>query len=159
MAEEMLIAEAKKVFDGLCAALDANKWKYQKDEAELVISCGAQGEDLPIELVVRVDAKRRLVILLSKLPFVVAEDKRMDACVAVSAVNSRLVDGSFDYNVLNGKMFFRMTNSYIDSALSESVYMYMIYCACHTIDEYNDQFLMLSKGMLSLEQFLTKATN
>jgi hypothetical protein len=47
-----------------------------------------------------------------------------------------------------------MTTSYIESLLGEAVFKYMLACAAQTIDAYNDRFFMLSKGMLSVEQFI-----
>ena len=157
MAEKL--ARAKATFDTICQALDSNEWHYQKDEENLKIESGAQGDDLPMELTVRVDAERQVVMLLSHLPFVIQEDKRLDVAVAVSAVNNALVDGSFDYDLTSGHLFFRMTNSFLDSTLGKDVFTYMLYCSCQTIDAYNDRFLMLAKGMMTMEQFLTALMN
>ena len=52
-----------------------------------------------------------------------------------------------------------MTNSFLESKISEEVFAYMLYCSCQTIDEYNDKFLMLAKGMISIEQFLSTLAN
>lgn len=154
MDEQTKLQRAEDTFDILCCALVENKWKYDEDEENLTIRCGAQGEDLPIEITVKVDAGRQLVLLLSQFSFVIQEDKRLDAGVAICAINNFLVDGSFDYDITTGAVFFRMTNSFWDSQLDEEVFTYMLYCSCQTIDEYNDKLLMLSKGMLSIEQFL-----
>lgn len=154
MAEEKNLIQAKAVFDSFCRTLDSHDWHYQKDESELSIECGAQGEDLPMKLNIYVDADRMLVMLLSHLPFAIQEDKRLDVAIAVSAINNILVDGCFDYNVGSGHLCFRMTNSFIESTLGEDVFSYMLFCSAQTIDEYNDKILMLAKGMLSMEQFL-----
>ena len=157
MAEFKDLERAKKTFDTLCRALENNDWRYQKDEEALTIECGARGEDLPMELNIRVDPDLMLVVLLSRIPFAIPEDKRLDMAIAVSVVNNRLVDGCFDYNVMTGNLLFRMTNSFMESQIGEDVFSYMLYCSCATIDDYNDKFLMFAKGMLSMEQFL--ATN
>ena len=148
------ISSAKNTFATLCSMLDNNEWKYEKDEENLCIDCGAQGEDLPIPIKIRIDAERQIILLLSLIPFSVNEDKRMETAVAVSIVNNLLVDGSFDYDITTGDLYFRMTNSFIDSDISEEAFKYMLYCSCMTIDEYNDKFLMLSKGLLPLDSFL-----
>ena len=145
---------AKGTFATLCRTLDAHEWKYRKNEEKLTVECGAQGEDLPMELTVQVDADRMLVMLLSQLPFKISEEKRVDGALAISFVNDQLVDGCFDYDISTGKVFYRMTNSFRDSILDGEVFTYMLFCACQTIDEYNDKLLMLSKGMLTLEQFI-----
>lgn len=156
MAEQEKLKLTKTTFDTLCKALEHHDWHFKKDEENLTIECGAQGDDLPMEITIVVDLERMLIILMSHLPFVMPDDKRIDAAVAVSAVNYALVDGSFDYDIKSGHMIFRMSNSFRESLVGEELFMYMILVSCHTIDEYNDKFLMLSKGMLSLEQFIEK---
>lgn len=155
MTEQEKLVQAKATFATLCSTLENEDWHYTKDEQALTIECSARGEDLPMELTVKVDADRMLIVLLSRIPFAIQEDKRLDVAIAVSAVNNRLVDGCFDYDVTSGKMFFRMTNSFIDSKIGEDVFTYMLYCSCQTIDDYNDKFLMIAKGMLSIRQFLS----
>lgn len=154
MADEKL-ERAQKVYGTLCSTLDSHEWHYKKDEEKLSIDCGAQGEDLPMEITIKVDAERQLIMLLSHLPFVISEDKRLDVAIAVSAVNNKLVDGSFDYNIADGHMFFRMTSSFIESEIGNELFTYMLMVSCHTIDEYNDKFLMLGKGMMSIEDFIS----
>lgn len=156
MSEVKNLEQAKSAFTTLCNALDGHKLRYQKDEEKLSIQCGIQGDDLPVEINMQLDADRMLVMALSHMPFKVKEEKRLEMAVAVSAINDMLVDGCFDYDVASGNMFFRMTNSIIDSVLGAEVFSYMFFCSCHVIDEYNDKFLMLSTGMISLEQFLEK---
>ncbi len=155
MIDEKKLEQAKQTFATLCRALDKENWRYKKLEDELTIECGARGDDLPMDITIKVDPKRMLILLLSHLPFVIQEDKRLDVAIAVSAVNNVLVDGCFDYDVASGHMFFRMTNSFIESSISEEVCTYMLFCSCQMIDEYNDRFLMVSKGMVSMEQFLS----
>ena len=159
MSEQKNLERAKVTFETLCRTLDKNEWHYHRNEEKLSIECGARGEDLPMEFMVKVDADRALVMLISHLPFVIQEDKRLDTAIAVSAVNNMLVDGCFDYDIASGHMFFRMTNSFLESTMGEEVFAYMLYCSCQTIDEYNDKFLMLAKGMISIEQFLSALAN
>lgn len=158
MADEKMI-RAQKNYATLCAMLDGNNWHYKKDDAKLKIKCGAQGDDLPMDISIRIDSDRQLVVLLSHLPFVVSEDKRLDIAVATSIINYKLVDGSFDFDIEDGHMFFRMTSSYRESELAKEVFFYMLMCSCQTIDEYNDKLLMLAKKMLSLEDFINNEMN
>ena len=155
MADLKKTEHARTTFGILCRALDNNEWRYTKNMEKLTIECGAQGEDLPMEITIKVDADRQIVMFLSRMPFAIQEDKRLDVAVAVSAINNAIVDGCFDYDIVSGNMFFRMTNSFMDSIISGEVFSYMLFCACKTIDDYNDKFFMLSKGMMSLEQFIS----
>ena len=152
------LAQAKKVYRGLCHALDKENWKYTKDEENLRVETGARGNDFPMDLYLKVDAERQILVLFSPLPVAVPEDKRIDVAVAVSMVNNQLVDGCFDYNILSGEFFFRMVHGFIDMELGTEFYKYMLYCSCQTIDAYSSKFYMLSKGMLTIEQFLAAET-
>ena len=51
-------------------------------------------------------------------------------------------------------ILFRLTSSYRESILSEDLFEYMIMIAASTVDVYNDKFFMISKGMLSIQQFI-----
>ena len=141
-------------FKALCNNLDSHHWKYEKDEEKLTIESVAQGEDLPMDITIKVDEERQLVLLFSHQPFVVPEDKRIDMAVAVSVVNNRLADGCFDFDVKNGHMFFRMVCSFQESILGDDLFSYLIFCSCQTIDEFNDKFMMLSTGLVSVEKFI-----
>ena len=157
MAEEKDWKKAKTVFKTLCDMLDGRGWKYQKeenDEAGPTIYCGAHGDDLPMEIRIRVDVKRELISLLSKMPFPVPENRRTAMAIAVSKANAGLVDGSFDYNYLNGNIVFRLTSSYRDSIIGKTLFDYMLMVSCYTIDEYNDKFLEVTKKDMSVDEIL-----
>ena len=152
--DDMKIQHASDMYAKLCESMDMLDWKYTKIEDELKIECSAQGEDLPMELVIKLHPDLQLLNLFSHLPFTVPEDKRLDFAVAISIANNKMVDGCFDYDLSDGHIFFRMTNSFIDVELGFETLRYLIFCSCATIDKYNDKFLMLAKGMFSLEQFM-----
>lgn len=154
MADEKEIRQAKAAYDTLCEMLKAEDWHYKSDDDNFTITCGARGEDLPIEVCIRVDPERLIVTLLSHMPFSIPEDKRVAIALAVSAVNYALVDGSFDYNIVDGTLLFRMTSSYRESLISTDMFKYMLYVSCKTVDDYNDKFLMVIKEKMSLEDLL-----
>ena len=72
----------------------------------------------------------------------------------ISVINNNLVDGCFDYDLSDGTIIFRMTNSYLESEVSRELFEYMLFLSFTTVDEYNDKLMMLSKGLISLAQFL-----
>ncbi len=154
MADEKQ-ARAQRVFRGLCDNLDSRKWNYQKDEDRLRVDCSAKGDDLPIDLSIRVEADRQLIMLLSTLPFNVPEDKRLDVAIAVSYVNNKLVDGSFDYDVTDGHLLFRMTSSFLESDIGDDLFTYLVLCSCQTIDAFNEKFAKIAMHAISLEDFIS----
>ena len=154
MADEKEIRQAKAAYDTLCEMLKEREWHYESDEDNFTIMCGARGEDLPMEIRVQVDPERLIVTLVSQMPFSVPEDKRVEMALAVSAVNYALVDGSFDYNFVDGTLLFRMTSSYRESLVGKDMFEYMLYVSCKTIDDYNDKFLMIIKEKMTLEDLV-----
>lgn len=154
MSEEKDLKQAQAVYKALCEMLDERDWHYEKNEEDLTVKCGAQGDDLPIELIIEVDVKRQLVTLLSQMPFAVPETRRTALAVAVSQANNGMIDGSFDYDFLSGAIIFRITSSYRESLIGKEAFAYMLLCACYTVDNYNDKFLVVAKNDMSAEEIL-----
>ena len=146
--------KAVEVYDTLCSMLDNINWKYEKIEEKLMIKSGVKGDDLPIDFLVVVKPNNEVVQFLSSMPFNMPEDKRVEGALAICAANYGMVNGSFDYDLSDGQIVFRLTSSYRESLLSEALFEYMVMVSASTIDKYNDRFFMLAKGMITLEQFI-----
>lgn len=154
MAEEIKMDLAKEVYATLCAALDKRKWHYEKDEENLVVHFGVGGDDIPMSFIIAVDAERQLVRVMSPLPFKFSEDKRMDGAIATCVASFGLADGSFDYDITTGMVVFRMTATYRESKLGDGLFQYMISCSSVMVDEFNDKFLAIDKGLMSIGDFI-----
>lgn len=156
MAEELNMELAKKNFDALCASLDNRGWTYDKMEDKLMIKSGVKGDDLPIEFFIRIIPRNEVVQFISSLPFNMPEDKRVDGAIAVCAANYGLIDGSFDYDLSDGEIRYRLTCSYRENILTDEQLRYMVNCAAATVDDYNDKFFMIAKDMMTVQQFIEK---
>lgn len=151
---EIKMERAKKAYATLCEALDARNWKYEKVEDDLLVHFSVNGDDLPIQYIIFIDAERQLVRLLSHMPFDMAEDKRIDGAIATCHATYGLRDGSFDYDLSDGKIVYRMTSAFLDNEVPVSVIQYMIDFTGAVVDKYNDKFFALNKGFLTIEKFL-----
>jgi hypothetical protein len=149
--------QAQKVYGTVCAALDARNWKYKKDEPKLLVYFGVKGDDLPMDMVIAVDEDRQLIKVSSPLPFKMSEDKRVEGAVATIAASYGMADGSFDYDLGDGEIVFRMVAAYHNSVVGEGLIQYMISCSLAMVDKYNDQFLALDKGYMELAKFIENA--
>lgn len=147
------ITMAQGVYQTICDMLDSINFHYDRHDEDLVITLTVNGDDIPMNMIFSVDAEREVVRLFSPMPFKTEEDKRTEMALAVAIANYGLINGSFDYDLSDGEIRFRVTASYRDSILGKDLFRYMISIASSTTDDYNDKFLMLNKGMLSLEQF------
>lgn len=157
MAEQQRSKNADVVFKTVCETLDGRLWKYDKHPEDLVVHFTVSGDDIPMEFVVYIDSERELVRMMSQLPFSFSEEKRVEGAIATCRATYKLVDGSFDYDFKTGRVLFRMTSSFCGSLISKELIEYMIDCSCYIIDEYNDKFLMIDKGVLSIEDFFKKS--
>ena len=154
MTDEMKVEKAVEVYVTLCNALERIGWSYDKNDSNLSISFEVTGEDLPMQFLIIVDVKRQLVRFFSTLPFKMKEDKLIDGAVAVCAANCGLVDGCFIYDIGDGTIAFKQTATFLGRAIDEALLQYVIHCACSTVDKYNDKFMALNKGFISIADFL-----
>ena len=157
MIDEKKMELAKQVYQTLCRAIEKREWKYDKNEEELIVNFGVNGDDIPMQFIILVDAERQLIRVMSPLPFKMSESNRMEGAIAACAASFALADGSFDYDLFDGTVLFRMTASFRESLIGEGLFQYLISCSCATIDKYNDQFLALDKGIVSITDFIEKA--
>ena len=155
MTDESLKQRAQEVYETLCQTLDHRGWKYQKDEAELVIHFGVRGDALPMGMILVVDAPRQLIRVMSPMPFNFDESKRADGAIAVCTASYRLAEGNFDYNLNTGRVVFRMTASYRDSDIGEGLFRHLIDYSCTVVDAYNDKFQAINEGNLEIMQFVS----
>lgn len=154
MADDLKMARAKDVYESLCDAIDRRKWHYTKEEDRLLVRFGVIGKDIPMQFVMVVDADRQLVRLFSPMPFKMSENKRIEGAIATAVATYELADGSFDYSLGDGTIAFRMTASFRESTIGEGLFQYMISCSCAVVDEFNDKFLAIEKGVMSIGDFI-----
>lgn len=152
----MKMERAKKVYNTLCTAIDKRDWTYDREDEDLIVRFNVSGEDIPMSFILIVDADRQLVRLLSPIPFNMGEDKRMDGAIATCVASYGFINGSFDYDLEDGSIVFRLTQSFRGSDVSEEVLQYMISLSCSVVDNYNDRFMALNKGLLSITDFIAK---
>lgn len=156
MVDEKKMKLAKKVYQTLCEAIERREWNFGKDEEKLLVHFGVSGDDIPMQFILIVDAERQLIRLMSPMPFKMSESKRMEGAIATCAASFGMADGSFDYDLSDGTIVFRMTASFRESLIGEGLFQYMISCSCAMVDKYNDQFLSLDKGIMSITDFIAK---
>ncbi len=145
---------AKVVYDKLCEVFDKREIKYRKDDENMVVHIGINGDDLPMDFIMIIDEKRQLMRLMSPLPFKMPEDKRMEGAIATCAATYAITEGSFDYDISDGTISFRMTASFRESEIGEELFMYMVAYSSAVVDEYNDKFFAVGKGLLSISDYL-----
>ena len=156
MVTESQLKNAKNTFETLRSIFDEKQWHYNADEEDFSMHFGVIGEDIPMDFHIVLDVERELILLFSPLPFNFKEDKRVEGAIATCQINYVLAEGSFDYDIEDGTVLFKMTSSFKSSLISKELLDYMIACATYTVDKYNDMLMMLSTGLITLEDAIKK---
>ncbi len=151
-----------KIFAKLCNYLDQKEMEYTIHDAEEglnVLTASLKGNDLPMDIILAVNACDNLFIFTSLLPVEFGKEKLREAAMAICMINKYLNNGHFDLNVDTGEISFKMCNRWADSNVDDDIFSYFIQMGCGAVDLFNDKLLLLSKGMISLEdlhQFIHK---
>lgn len=156
MVDEKKLANAQRVYQTLCSAIERRNWSFERDDEKLIVNFGVQGDDLPMHFILAVDAGSQMLYLSSPLPFNMCESKRLEGAIVTCVATYGLNDGCFDYDITDGSISFRMTAYFMESRVGEDLLQYMISCAGATVDHYNDRFLAVDKGFLSVSDFIAK---
>ena len=145
--------EAKVLYKTLCQTLDNMKWHYTKEEDKFIVRTSAVGKDLRMELYMKIDADRQVMYLKSPMPFTVPVEQRDLLTKAVITANYTMLNGSFEFNVPDGYLGFKVVVPFMESIISEKVCHYMIMVSCDMTDKFNDKFKALVDGKMTLADF------
>ncbi len=153
------MSQAQDVYRDLCRFMDANDLSYARHDEDLTITTGISGDDFPIDIIMMVNDEKGLLSIYSILPYKITEERRIDLAVAVCAANSGMAFGCFDYDITKGRILYRASCCFTDCTFAQELYMYMLSMTASTVEAYNDRFFMVSKGMLSAEDFVKQENN
>ena len=148
--------QAREAYNLIINTLNAKGWTYDREDDKMIIRTGVAGEDLPINFVLIVNENNEVMQFLSSLPIHMPEDMRVDGAIAVAVANYGMVDGSFDYDISDGEIRFRLTTAFRDGTLGTDNVEYLIGVGAAMVEKYNDRFFMLAKKMMTIEQFIEK---
>ena len=148
-----------EVYELIKKHLDDHNFHYEPHDDDLVITLTVHGDDLPQPTIIRVLADRDVISVMSPIPSHIPEDKRVDGAIAVSVANYGMINGSFDYDMTDGEIRFRVAQGYRGVEVSDELIRYILGIAFFTTDKYNDRFFMLNKGVITLEKFIEMENN
>ena len=145
--------EALALYKTLCHTLDKMGWGYTKEEDKLIVHTIAVGNNLEMQLFIKVDTERQVMYLKSPMPFDVPVLAREKMVKAVVMANYSMLNGSFEFSMTDGYLAFKIVLPYMDSILSEKVCHYMIMISCEMTDKFNDKFKALVDNTMTLSEF------
>lgn len=154
MADEIRVQHAKAMYEKTKEMLTEKHVKFQCEDEKMMINFIISGEDFPMDIYIISDAGGQKLRTLSKMPFKVADDKLVEMAAAVCIANNGLYMGNFDYVIMDKTIFFAIQQSYLETDLSKGLIDLMVAVTIDAVDKYNDRFIMLNKGMITLEKFI-----
>lgn len=158
MDEEKKNPDAMAVYNTIIDNLNKRNWVFDRYDDSLMVRFIVSSEDLNISYRIIVDPDCGLIFLYSNMPFSAKPEKALDITLAIAAINSRLADGSFEYDMNTSEIRFKMTNSYIGCKVFSELMDYMIDFSGVEIDDYNDKLYALNMGYVSIDDLLKEWT-
>lgn len=114
-------------------ALERLDLKYQNSEAgDVVLS--AMGDDNPIGMMVMCDEDNKTLNIYCYLMFDIPEDARNKLIPEINTVNNTINNGGFYMSDAEPKIYFKIVQSYFDSAPSVPTIAHLIMVAFKTVD-------------------------
>ena len=142
-------SEAKTMYNTLCQTLDNMNWHYTKEEDKFIVRTSAVGQDLTMKLFMKIDEDKQVMYLKSPMPFDVPTYVRDKITTAVVLANYTMHNGSFEFDLSDGYLAFKMVVPYMESIISERVCHYMINLSCNM----TDKFKALVDGTMTMTEF------
>ena len=143
-----------KVYNALCNVLEKNGWDYYKFEENLTICSSAKDGVTDIEFFIKVDAEKKLVMILSPEICKMKRRKRAGGAVIACVASCGLTDGCFSCDMSSGLISFRMSTTFFDHMPGEDTFNYMLSCAFAAVSKYKAKLCDVSKGRMSVEKFV-----
>ena len=125
-----------KVYQTLCSVLKRNDIIYECDEDNLCVKCSISGQEKDFRIIFVIEPSKMLISLYVPIEINSALKNVSELAFALCVINDTLSDGHFCFDRKNIGVYFKMTSSFYNSFLSESIFEYMLSVAAEKTDEY-----------------------
>lgn len=133
----MLDTQKQFAFEDLVAILQEDGVKFTSREEEGFLMAGfSGGRHGPVQLLARVDGQRDVLTLSFRLPLTIPEDKRLEMAEAVTRANYGLVVGSFEMDMRDGELNYKVVVPIDEAMLSHAQFRHCMGAALMTVQRY-----------------------
>lgn len=147
------MSNRKSIFDLICQAMEEEERTFTPHPENREVLVTHDGTDFVIALRLAVDPARGQVLLTSELPVQVAEECFGDTALAVCEANHTIAMGMFDFCDSPGHISYRNTIYFKDRPVTAETIAAVVREAVWRIDQYNDMFYALNKGLIQVSAF------
>lgn len=148
------MSRSQRAYNCVVETLDSHGLDHSDYPKDSEIYIGSVGEEIQSNVKIMLYKDIELMMMVSSIPFIVPQEKRVDIAAAINMINCTLRNGSFDFNFLNGNIIFRVTGSYIESEMDPDMVRYMLDYSLRKIEEYYNRLFMLCFKNLTLSDFI-----
>lgn len=153
MSEQKNVYKAYQAFKKYLDSIDWEYYANEDDDARYTIGTATKGDDFAIHLFFNFIVKPEVIYVSSPMPYKIPAEKRAEIAIAVNIANYKLREGCFDYNVENGAISFRLTQSIRGGAtINKEICESLLGLVVSTVENYNDKFDMIAKGKMTLKE-------
>ena len=128
--------KSMKVYQTLCSVLKRNDIAYECDEENLCVKCSISGKVKDFRMIFVIEPSKMLISLYVPIEINSGLRNVSELAFALCVINDTLSDGHFCFDRKNIGVYFKMTSSFYNSLLSESIFEYMLSVAAEKTDEY-----------------------
>lgn len=132
---------ATEIYRTFCTAFDTRKWEHKRADRKRQLRFPVSIGGISMDFTLTVDVDRQLVRMVAILPEKVSEEKIPEVSAALCQVNCKLADGSFDLDMTDYAVAFRITAFFHNSRIGEAFVENMINFAIACIKRYRADIL------------------
>lgn len=154
--EDIINETAQGFYELICKIANERGYESKEISGSLAIDIVVNTGNRVIRPFLSVDTKNECVRFSCYLNCLFPSQKHLDASVACSAVTMGVQYGAFDFNCNDNSVLFRAAVPYGSSQISRSAIEQMIDYSIATVDAYEQDFVDLKFGKITLEKFLEK---
>lgn len=154
MTDDIKIVTALNIYSDMCDVLDENGFVYDKDDDKLRVELFvANTNNISIKFIMMINIEMQTIMLTSPIDLKMSEDKQMEGILSACIASNNLPDGSFDYDLPNRSVSFRLTFSYKGSLVGKGLFLRLICYSYSIVSKYVVKFSDINKGILSIDKF------
>ncbi len=159
MTESQKNNQARMTLAAVENALRSYGWNYRpwNSEYSLVTQGGLECDGWECDIGIRVRANQQALTMIFQPPIPdILKNKPVEAAVAVCAANASIPDGCFNFDVEEGRLYFRVAHWYGDCAPGPKLIESMLSTGLNTVSHYMEDFRNIANGRLAAMDFVER---
>lgn len=139
-------SKSRTAYKSLCTVLERNGIDYECDSKNLYVKCCVSGKETDINIIFIIDASKMLISLYAPIEIDFSWDKTADMALVLCVINDSISDGHFCFDQTDMGLYFKMTSSFYNSNINDSIFEYMLSVTAEKIDEYYSKINKMTKA-------------